>query len=53
MNPLGIRLWPDAAEKAYAPAADAFRRAGAAAAFKTLRRMDDDGPEAVYEEWLA
>jgi hypothetical protein len=52
-NPLGVRLWPAAATKAYAPTADAFRRAGAAESFKTLRRMENDGPEAVYENWLA
>jgi hypothetical protein len=53
VNPLGVRLWPDTAQKAYTPTAEAFRRAGAAAAFKTLRRLEDVGPAAVYEEWLA
>jgi cephalosporin-C deacetylase-like acetyl esterase len=52
-NPLGRRLWPKAAEKAYAPAAEAFGRAGAAEAFHTKRRLETDGPAAVYEPWLA
>jgi cephalosporin-C deacetylase-like acetyl esterase len=53
VNPLGNRLWPDAAEKAYAATSTAFRQAGAAAAFKTQRRLEHQGPEALYEEWLA
>jgi cephalosporin-C deacetylase-like acetyl esterase len=53
LNPLGTRLWPDAAQKAYTPTAEAFRRGGAPAAFKTARRLGNDDPAAVYGEWLA
>jgi hypothetical protein len=46
-------LWPEHAETAYAPTAAAFRRAGAADAFRIARRKGEDGPEAVYEQWAA
>ena len=53
VNPLGHRLWPDVAQKAYAETANVFQRAGAPAAFQTLRRKEAEGPEGVYEDWLA
>jgi hypothetical protein len=52
VNPLGNRLWPDLAAKAYATVAEAFRRAGAGPDFRTVRRLDEDGPAGVYGQWL-
>jgi predicted esterase len=52
VNPLGNRLWPEQAEKAYAATAAAFGRAGANDDFRIARRQEEDGPEAVYEQWV-
>ncbi|MEX2300045.1 MAG: acetylxylan esterase [Bryobacterales bacterium] len=52
VNPLGNRLWPEHAKTAYAATAGAFQRAGAADAFRIARRKEEDGPEAVYGQWV-
>lgn len=52
VNPLGNRLGPDAAAKAYAAVSDAYRRAGAAEAILVVRREDGEAPGAVYAPWL-
>ncbi len=52
VNPLGNRLWPEKAEKAYAAAAGAFRSGGAADSFRIERRGEEDGPDAVYGQWV-
>ncbi len=51
VNPLGHRLWPEVAEKAYAPTAEAYQKAAQPKAFQTHRRKEADGPE-IYEDWL-
>jgi cephalosporin-C deacetylase-like acetyl esterase len=53
VNPLGNRLWPEQAAKAYAPTTEIFKRAAAADAFRITRRKEEDGPEALYEQWVS
>jgi cephalosporin-C deacetylase-like acetyl esterase len=53
INPLGNRLWPEQAEKAYASTKGAFERAGAADAFRIARRKEEDGPQSVYKQWAS
>ena len=47
-DPLGMRLWPDAAKQAYAGVARVYEAAGAPDKLQVLRRKTGAGPENVY-----
>ncbi len=52
VDALGRRLWPGAAEKAYARSAAVYMAAGAPEAMRVDRRRMGEGPGQVYSEWL-